>query len=276
MLDHEADCAVVLVICAIGVAAASHTDLSIRLTTMSQAVRPAPLKALRCSAVVVLALVGFPSQVGAAATSVSASRLVPIVDHGSEDVSTYFTSAWSTGTLKLEATRVADGRIKMRMRMRFVARRPFLAQLYMQGCDATIPGAALVDPLAYAPEVLPTYRGRAMSVHKHMRKGVHTVDLTSVLSSDDVAASQPHWTDCAVGGMTDEQETDNATIDEHPEALLRQGSNAFDAPPIILSVTVNGQHLDACDGLGRRGWADPGSDWARGRCVARGLPFGGE
>lgn len=218
---------------------------------------------------------GFPSQVSAAATSVSASRVVPAVDLGSEDVSTYFTSAWSTGTLRLDATRVADGRIKMRMRIRFVARRPFLAQFYMQGCNATIPGAALGDPLAYAREVLPTYRGRAMSVRKHMRKGVHTVDLTSVLSSDDVAASQPHWTDCAVGGMTDQQETDKATIDQDPEALLRQGSNAFDAPPIILSVTVNSQHFDACDGLGRLGWADPGSDWARGKCVANGLPFGG-
>ncbi|MDB5862081.1 MAG: hypothetical protein JWQ76_5770 [Ramlibacter sp.] len=92
------------------------------------------------------------------------------------------------------------------------------------------------------------------------------------MSTDDRwRVGSPHWTDCASGGVIDQKETDAATVRDMPGVLLREGSDAFANPPVVLTVTVDGQHFDACGGLGAAGWTDPASDQAAGVCMVPGL-----
>jgi hypothetical protein len=196
------------------------------------------------------------------------TKVVKAVDPGSGDTASFGTAAWRSGSMTLVAGRLPDGRIDLRMHVKLVARRSFVAQLFLAGCEATVNNASLGDPAAYPPRALWTFRGPERTAVKQVRKGANDLTLSAVVSTDDRwRVGSPHWTDCATGGVVDQEETDKATIEEAPGVLLRQGTNAFASPPIVLTVTVNGQHFDACDGLGAGGWTDPASNREQGICM---------
>ncbi|WP_324343173.1 hypothetical protein [Baekduia sp.] len=181
----------------------------------------------------------------AQAAQTTVTKTIKTVDPGSTDTGTYGTAAWRSGSLTIVATRTGDGRIAVRMQATLVARRAFLAQLYISPCNAAINTAMLLDPARYPPVPAWNWIGPDVTETKQVHKGVNDLRFAGVVSSDDRWTPAPrHWTDCAVAGVADERETDAAALRLTPEIRAREGDSAFAKDPAILTLTTDdGQHL---------------------------------
>ncbi|HEV7754080.1 MAG TPA: hypothetical protein VGO71_21190 [Baekduia sp.] len=179
----------------------------------------------------------------ALANVTTATKVIQAVDPGSPDTGTYGLAAWRSGSLTVVATRIADGRIQVRAHAKLNARRPFVAQLAISPCEATIPTAMLEDPARYPPIVTPTFKGADVPTARQLHKGLNDVRFNAVASSDMAAEfAPPHWTDCASANVIDQQEN-AATLRLTPEVVGRQGDTAFFDDPVMLSWTSDdGQH----------------------------------
>lgn len=176
---------------------------------------------------------GLMSPVAATAARSSATVVTNDVDAGTTDPAAGV-AAWRAGSLTLTATRIADGRIKARVRATIVARRSFSAMIAVAPCNAYI------NPLSATPDVpVLSFAGPDVTSSQKLHKGVNRLDLIGTVSSDAVgAAAQRHWTDCVAGDVFDETESDAAALALNDGIRTREGSCAFCLVPAILTTTA--------------------------------------
>jgi hypothetical protein len=177
--------------------------------------------------------------------TVSAGKVAPQVSGATSP------EPWASGRMTAIATRMPDGRLRVRLSARVVATRAFTAQLAIQPCNASYNGVDLAenaaDPLGHPLRPIPFASGYGPFQSFKLHKGASgNLRLAAVVSSDDRWSPAPHhWTDCVSVNLIDQAETDKAAISQDSSIPDRVGDSAFGIAPLILSVTQTdnlGQH----------------------------------
>jgi hypothetical protein len=200
--------------------------------------RPSARKLLAAAAALGVCAVLAPGQAAAAAGS--ASRSATEVDPGPLEAATYGTAPWRSGSIRVTATRTADGRLAVRAQATIVARRGFVAQISIAPCNA------LRNPLSATPDVpILQFKGREVVAVKHLRPGANRLAVAGTVSSNAAGEAAPrNWTDCASAEVLDQQE-EAATLAATPENSVRVNTVAFGirSPVAMLTSTAaDGSH----------------------------------